>query len=79
MLTIPFDVVRTRLQLSSTAIPNSMFPAMWHIYQQEGTIGLFRGATPRLLKKVFSGAVTWTTFEQVAQFVTQKMNTVQKL
>ncbi|KNE68297.1 hypothetical protein AMAG_12964 [Allomyces macrogynus ATCC 38327] len=62
--TMPLDVVKTKLQA-----PGAKASGMWAVATQtvkdDGVKGLWRGATPRLARLVFSGAIVFTVYEQV--------------
>jgi hypothetical protein len=63
-LTQPFDVVRTRMQLSYVSRNpehsyKGVIDAFTKIYSSEGTRGLYRGLIPKLIRKSsYSGMVT---------------------
>jgi solute carrier family 25 protein 38 len=67
LLTYPFDVVRTRIQLRSSY--KNTFHGILLIAREEGWIGLFRGITPRLIKKACTGAITWSSFEALSKML----------
>jgi hypothetical protein len=71
--TYPFDVVRTRLQLKSRY--TGMFNAFQTIVKEEGILTLFRGMIPRLLKRSFASALSWSALAGVVNFIDQVKNT----
>ncbi|KAL0480184.1 SLC25A38 [Acrasis kona] len=66
LITYPFDVVRTRLQLKSDY--GGVWKSFAIILKEEGPATFFRGITPRLMKRTVSSAVTWTLLEQFVNF-----------
>eukprot|EP00761_Pharyngomonas_kirbyi_P012668 gb/GECH01012695.1/.p1 GENE.gb/GECH01012695.1/~~gb/GECH01012695.1/.p1 ORF type:complete len:320 (+),score=21.19 gb/GECH01012695.1/:1-960(+) len=81
MCTHPFDVIRTRLQLQHFGIspvtePNSaqysgVRKTAVRIFRDEGTRGLFRGLSLRIVKRSISSAITWTLYEQMTKMMMQ--------
>ncbi|GAA5916541.1 hypothetical protein JCM6882_003578 [Rhodosporidiobolus microsporus] len=78
--TMPFDVVKTRMQqsLPSSASPSSSATAtasatrspsalrtFTDILTREGPATFWRGSSPRVLRLVVSGSVTWVVYENV--------------
>eukprot|EP00121_Abeoforma_whisleri_P009952 Awhi_evm2s9166 len=51
-LTTPFDVIKTRDQLSNTHCPKPLFTSLVNVMKREGPLVLFSGFVPRVL---------WTT------------------
>ena len=70
MLTMPPDVVRTRMQLAGSsalagaAAREGPAEAMRAIVRDLGVGGLWTGATPRLLRRTAMMALTWTMYEE---------------
>lgn len=73
--TQPFDVLKTRLQLSqspssTTDTPSSkaqsspMRDSVSRILKESGSRGLFVGMIPRIARKTASAAITWTLYEE---------------
>ncbi|KAJ9478980.1 putative Tricarboxylate transport protein (putative) [Pseudozyma hubeiensis] len=69
-MTMPFDVVKTRLQQSPvanaavTAKPSILSCGM-DIVKKEGVKSLWKGTTPRLTRLIFSGGIAFTAYETV--------------
>jgi len=67
--TIPFDVVKTRLQTQAT-LPRheqrykGVIPTLKLIYKEEGARGLTRGLIPRLIYIVPTSSITFTCYEK---------------
>lgn len=70
----PFDVVRTRIQLKSDY--RGTLDALSRILTDEGLRGLYRGIVLRLMKKVVTGAITWTSFEELGQWIQVQLTLV---
>jgi solute carrier family 25 protein 38 len=71
MITQPADVIRTRMQLSSTHERSLngfqlLVKTSKHLIQTEGFAGLFIGGVARVTKRAVSTAITWTIFEELA-------------
>jgi solute carrier family 25, member 38 len=69
MITQPADVIRTRMQLSSTHEKSLngfqlLVKTSKHLIQTEGFSGLFIGGVARITKRAVSTAITWTIFEE---------------
>ncbi|KAI8921004.1 mitochondrial carrier domain-containing protein [Powellomyces hirtus] len=67
VVTNPFDVVKTRMQLNPRENP-SMPRTAWKIITEERASGFFAGMLPRLLRKTVSAAITWTIYEEVVRW-----------
>ncbi|KAJ2893461.1 hypothetical protein MKZ38_008669 [Zalerion maritima] len=74
IVTMPFDVAKTRTQIFRNARPaanaSSMAPEdrpilrlLWHIFETEGVTGLFRGWVPRTLKVAPACAIMISSYE----------------
>lgn len=64
LMTNPFDVVRTRLQLAPEMQKGSMTLAV-SIAEKEGWRALWlRGLGPRVYKKSLAAAISWTVYEE---------------
>lgn len=61
--TMPLDVVKTRLQ--SLDGKGSIYSNLAHVVKNNGVRALWKGATPRLGRLVFSGGIVFTIFESV--------------
>lgn len=66
VVTQPFDLVKTRVQLDSKKYPG-MISAFRTVIWEEGVRGLFTGASVRLFRKTLSSAVTWTIYEELTR------------
>mmetsp|Transcript_9317 Transcript_9317/g.34474 ORF Transcript_9317/g.34474 Transcript_9317/m.34474 type:complete len:320 (-) Transcript_9317:1656-2615(-) len=70
ILTHPFDVVRTRMQLNPKA--NGVIPTFSYLVREEGVSSLLRGVTSRVVKRSASSALSWALYERVAHFFTKE-------
>lgn len=69
--TMPFDVVKTRMQgLEAAAYANS-FDCARKVIQQDGVAALWGGSTARLSRLMFSGAIVFTVYEKMAVLLKQ--------
>lgn len=59
--TMPFDVIKTKVQGSQAGFSASALT----VYKESGIRGFWKGATPRLLRLVFSGGIVFTVYESV--------------
>lgn len=64
----PFDVVKTRVQLDRTGL--NMLGCVRQMIMKESVKSFFSGYFARGIRKVLSGAITWTVYEYYLQ--TQK-------
>ena len=71
-LTMPFDVIKTRLQQSPSASSAnaavkspSILSCGVDIVRKEGVKNLWKGTTPRLTRLIFSGGIAFTAYETV--------------
>ena len=67
LVTQPLDVVKTHVQVSNTARRVSVVQATLDFTRAHGVAGLFRGATPRVLRRALVAALSWTLYEHVSQ------------
>ncbi|KAJ2720485.1 hypothetical protein GGI07_004568 [Coemansia sp. Benny D115] len=69
--TMPLDVVKTRMQAAGGPAGAGEYRGSVHcaasIVRNEGVWALWKGATPRLARLVFSGAIVFAVYEQVVQ------------
>ncbi|KAL3692095.1 hypothetical protein R1sor_005746 [Riccia sorocarpa] len=72
LVTHPPDVVRTRMQLERTNNTGIM-STVRQIVQVEGMQGLLVGVLPRLGRRGFQQALSWTIFEELTSWVNQKL------
>ena len=66
VITHPFDMIRTRLQLepsANTKSYNGIIHAFTTISKNEGFRTLFRGVSPRIMKRAFASGLSWTLLE----------------
>ncbi|KAJ3319762.1 hypothetical protein HDV06_005963 [Boothiomyces sp. JEL0866] len=61
--TMPFDVVKTRLQSLNANQYNSFVDCFAKVLKNEGVGALWKGATPRLGRLIFSGGIVFTVYE----------------
>ncbi len=66
--TQPFDMIKTRLQLRPQDYGNTAF-ALKKIIREEGVRGLFSGMLPRMLRKSFSSAISWSVYEEMVRLL----------
>jgi len=69
-LTMPFDVVKTRLQQSPSAShvaksKQNIVSCAVDVVKKEGVKSLWKGTTPRLTRLIFSGGIAFTVYETV--------------
>lgn len=69
ILTQPFDSARVnsshQIYQQNTDISSPINKILLEIYSKDGVSGLYRGYLPRVLKKAFTGALTWALFEKL--------------
>lgn len=66
MVTQPFDVVKTKMQLyphQFTSFPQ----AVWYVNKKYGPTGYFKGLVPRMLRRTLMAAMAWTLYEQITK------------
>ncbi|TPX67689.1 hypothetical protein SpCBS45565_g03553 [Spizellomyces sp. 'palustris'] len=64
--TMPLDVMKTRMQaLNAKELYRNSFHCLYRIVTEEGIRALWKGATPRLGRLIFSGGIVFTVYEQV--------------
>ena len=76
-LTLPTDVVKTRLQVqiqSSNMQYKGMFDCGSQIYKYEGFRGLFKGLQPALLRQVNYTGIAFVAFEPIRDTITTYSN-----
>ena len=64
-ITHPFDVIKTRIQVSKTKSPIGLVNHIKNIYRHQGTIGLNRGLFLRIVKRPLSTGIVWTVYESL--------------
>ncbi|PPQ68860.1 hypothetical protein CVT26_001694 [Gymnopilus dilepis] len=68
-ITHPFDVIKTKVQVRSEARYNGFLKTVGTIWQQQGVVGFFSGASLRLSRKVLSSAIGWVVYESLLMFM----------
>ncbi|KAJ3297019.1 hypothetical protein HK104_000936 [Borealophlyctis nickersoniae] len=64
--TMPLDVVKTRMQsLTARELYKNSAHCLYRVMKEEGVLALWKGATPRLGRLVFSGGIVFSVYEQV--------------
>ncbi|KAJ2552118.1 hypothetical protein EV175_003435 [Coemansia sp. RSA 1933] len=64
--TMPLDVVKTRMQSPSARLEyRSSFHCAYRVVSEEKVTALWKGATPRLSRLIFSGAIVFAVYEEV--------------
>lgn len=64
-VTMPFDIVKTRMQGLERAQYKNSFDCLTSIYRKEGLKAYWRGTTPRLLRVSLSTSILFTCYEQI--------------
>jgi len=67
VLTHPFDVIKTKVQVSKSHL--SSVEATKNIFKTNGIRGLFVGLVPRLLRRTLMTALSWTLYETIFQYL----------
>jgi len=62
-LTHPFDVIKTRMQVTKRFENEKISNYFKDIYTKEGSVGLSRGLFLRVIKRPLSTAMVWTVYE----------------
>lgn len=75
-LSVPFDVVKSRLQSAKVSLLNyrtssfsNTLPLIWHIYKKEGIKSLYRGITPIICRYGPSGGLMLIVFTSVNNLI----------
>ncbi|KAG9020832.1 hypothetical protein FS842_006991, partial [Serendipita sp. 407] len=64
--TMPLDVIKTRMQsLDARTQYRNSFHCAYRTFTEEGILRFWTGTTPRLLRLVISGGVTFSVYERV--------------
>ncbi|MCH0629312.1 hypothetical protein JNB11_04975 [Kocuria palustris] len=63
IMTHPFDVGKTRLQIEATHLGSAMFKFLWQIGRNEGIGALYAGLTPRVMKIAPACAIMISSYE----------------
>ncbi|CAG7824467.1 unnamed protein product [Allacma fusca] len=64
LVTQPFDVVKTKMQLFPDRF-HTIPPVLVYIYQKYGLKGYFKGLMPRMVRRTLIAAMSWTVYEQL--------------
>jgi len=64
LVTHPFDVVKTKMQLHRESHKN-LRTALLVVYRKQGAKGFFSGLAPRMIRRSLMSALTWTIFESL--------------
>lgn len=67
LLTQPFDVIKTRMQLDPL-VSKSFIMTLKTIAGKEGFVGFLSGIGPRLIRKPLQSMITWIVYEEVLKF-----------
>jgi solute carrier family 25 protein 38 len=71
LVTQPFDVVKTKMQLQGSTYKN-IYTASLIILEKKGINGFFSGATPRIMRRSLMSAISWTFFDTLTKAFSQK-------
>jgi solute carrier family 25 iron transporter 28/37 len=66
---IPPDHCPLRASNNNKVVVHNWHQAATRIYQNEGTIGFFRGMLPRILSHTPAVAISWTTYETAKKYL----------
>ncbi|XP_055335841.1 mitochondrial glycine transporter B-like isoform X2 [Paramacrobiotus metropolitanus] len=69
IVTHPFDVIKTHVQLSSQAEKRTLVYTASNIWRSRGLTGYFAGLVPRIARRTLMTATSWTVYEQVIRSV----------
>ncbi|KAI8870251.1 mitochondrial carrier [Ramicandelaber brevisporus] len=73
VLTQPFDMLKTRMQLQpaqyGSGSSNGVFRAFVKIWRDDGFMGFFRGSSLRIMRKGLSAAISWTMYEELVRII----------
>lgn len=67
LLTHPFDVVKTRMQLDP-ALNKRFINTFTQVAKKDGFFGFLSGIGPRLARKPLQSMITWIVFEELIKF-----------
>ncbi|KAL1923836.1 uncharacterized protein VTP21DRAFT_8816 [Calcarisporiella thermophila] len=67
LITHPFDMLKTRMQLRPQVYTNTWKSAA-KVYREEGFIGFFDGLSMRLLRKTLNSSIAWTVYEEIVRW-----------
>jgi solute carrier family 25 citrate transporter 1 len=63
--TMPLDVVKTKMQSLDAQKYKNIFTCVSSVIKEQGVLALWKGATPRLGRLIFSGGIVFTVYEAV--------------
>jgi hypothetical protein len=63
-MTMPFDVVKTRMQSERASQYRGAFDCVATMFREEGLRRFWKGTTPRLLRLILSGGIVFTIYEK---------------
>ena len=66
LVTHPFDVIKTRMQIYPQIYPK-FIGTLRTMIQQEGSRAFLAGIGPRLARKGLNAAITWAIYEQLSK------------
>jgi len=69
MVTHPFDVIKTKVQVRSEDRYHGFSRTVRTIWTQRGPAGFFDGASLRMSRKILSSAIGWAVYEGVLMFI----------
>lgn len=70
--TMPFDVVKTRMQSSSSSQYTGAINCATNLLKTEGVRRFWKGTTPRLTRLVLSGGIVFVVYENVLTLLDKK-------
>ncbi|ORZ18740.1 mitochondrial carrier domain-containing protein [Absidia repens] len=71
VITQPFDMLKTRMQLKPTIYKN-LLQAASKVLKEEGMMGFFDGISVRLIRKPLNSAIAWTIYEEILRWYTRQ-------
>ncbi|KAI8096445.1 mitochondrial carrier domain-containing protein [Halteromyces radiatus] len=73
VITQPFDMLKTRMQLKPTIYKN-LIQAATKVLKEEGVMGFFDGMSVRLIRKPLNSAIAWTIYEEILRWYTRQQS-----
>ena len=67
---MPFDTIKTRMQQAIRS-EKSTLGCMVSVVKKEGVRAFWRGSTPRVIRLVVSGSVSFTVYENVSRLLNE--------
>jgi len=65
----PFDLIKTRLQITSSKKNKSLLGELSKVYRQQGMKGLYAGLTPTLIRAFPANAVQWLAWDLTSRWL----------